>query len=232
MLKFDSIVDDLMLHKNLDMLDKTKCSLTAKNIYNYILKNFGIGDEEELEISWNDTLNTEHINLDQFVQMDKTNKMFYVYYDHFTGETSHYFILIFNEKNQFRLLQSAVFEYNVADWLNLQGIDDKNKNNDYDSDRQYFYNIMLKKNETDVRYTKKLINDSCLKNIVDFNEDIINKFRELEGSWHKTCVKKCQLFEQMFACKMDSYKLEKLLKFETKKAVFKFKATQLCKIEL
>ncbi len=42
-----------MINRNTDMLDKTKCSVTAKNVYNYIVSNYS---DNFKEISWNDTL--------------------------------------------------------------------------------------------------------------------------------------------------------------------------------
>lgn len=126
---FDNMAYQLMANKNEDMLDKTKCSVTAKNIFNYLT------DKSE-HISWNDTLMTNFLTLEEFeIDIKSTindNKIYYVYYDHITGETSHYFIIIRLE-NQFYFLQSAVFEYSIADWLGLttyQEINDNVYNND------------------------------------------------------------------------------------------------------
>ena len=44
------------------------------------------------------------------------NQIFYVHFDHIVGETSHYFIIC-QTGESFIILQSAVFEFSIRDWL-------------------------------------------------------------------------------------------------------------------
>jgi hypothetical protein len=108
------ILKDIVLFRHDDVIDKTKCSVTAKNIFNYIMNVYSDNTEN---ISWNDTLNNNYIELEEFTNVDKKNCVFYVYYEHVTGETSHYFIMMYDNDENFIVLQSAVFEYSIMDWM-------------------------------------------------------------------------------------------------------------------
>ncbi len=206
------------------MLDKTKCSITAKNIYNYICKNYSI--YENCGISWNDTLFNNYITLTEFENMkDKNNKIFYVYYDHITGETSHYFILICTN-NICYILQSAVFEYSIYDWINNGDTIKNNEiNNDInvEKDIEYYRNLFLNnenKNKDEIKSSIKNANKYYSTETIDL---FINLLKKLEGSWSSDVFEKCKIFTKLFACNMPEERFTKLFNNEHKCAEFRFR---------
>lgn len=117
------MVHHLMVVQRLNMLDTTKCSTTARRVFNYMC---GLGAVET-----NDNLSHTPPNLAELVEgltrsserTDVTDigtdmrmdigigmRVAYVHFDHLTNETSHYFIVVAHG-GRVTLLQSAVFEF-------------------------------------------------------------------------------------------------------------------------
>lgn len=214
------LLRELIECRNTDMIDKTKCSVTAKNIYNYIVLKYS---ETKKEISWNDTLFNDFINLEQFINIDKSNKIFYAYYDHITGHTSHYFIMIFNSTGSFIILQSAVFEYSIIEWIEKDNDDnDDDIDDDIDDDRREYYELMRNKQLEGKKNTKTRIKNS--KTIC--NKEFIDSLTFLEGSWKGNCEEKCEIFTKLFACNMSPEIYSQLFNNEDKIAEFRFRYTR------
>lgn len=131
---FDNLVKVLLFQRKLDMLDRTKCSISARNIYNYLC---GIGS-----VKANDNLSNLSSNMDDLsetILKCKKPSVFYIHFDHLTNETSHYFIIIALEDCIY-MFQSAVFEFNIYEWL-------------------YPEKCLLEEDEKLEEYSKKLLKD-------------------------------------------------------------------------
>lgn len=87
MIDFDKLIHHLLIEQQVNMLDKTKCSTSAKNIFNYLC---GEGAMQ----SNNNLVDTEpNIGYMEDCLNKKQNMIYYVHFDHLTNETSHYFIV-------------------------------------------------------------------------------------------------------------------------------------------
>ena len=222
----DQLINELLQVMSDDMLDKTKCSVTSKNIYNYVIKKYGTPGFQT--ILWNDTLQNNFSSLKDVMNMsleDLSNKIAYVYFDHICGETSHYFIMIFNKNGDFYLLQSAVFEYSLSCWtMNISNEDVRllqyGPKESKDKDR--YETLVRINNNIPARRTR---------NAKEFFEQL----QTLEGSWIPPIDDKCKLFEQLFACKMDPEKYNKYFKQEeqtnNKEGMFRFRFSRLINVE-
>ena len=117
----DDLIKRVLTERKLDALDRTKCSVSAKNVYNYL-----VGDEA---VAWNDNLlgggdgtskkpggGLDELAAELRAGESNDNKAYYVHFDHLCGETSHYFILL-QRGTMTTLLQSAVFEFSIRDWV-------------------------------------------------------------------------------------------------------------------
>jgi hypothetical protein len=216
-LKLKELISELVTNRNEDILDKTKCSVTAKNIYNYIINNY---TDTKKTIDWNDTLQEDYVTIDKF--KPNKNEAYYVYYDHVTGETSHYFIILFDNKYNFHILQSAVFEYSMMDWINPEGITKIFTKWD---DSQFG---ILKKEQEKIDNKEKentILRLTNTKNVS--NNYFIEGLENLQGYWVNDCENKCKLFTELFACKMDSLSLSKKFKLDEKYAEFRLRCVKL-----
>lgn len=232
---FEAMIDELMEKQNDNMLDKTKCSITAKNIYNYLITRFGALPSDR--ISWNDTLvsNSDSIiNLDSLIAALKDEpmrtKIAYVYYDHMTGETSHYFILFCFKENIY-WFQSAVMEYCMADFILgsceetapaiLATTEDEET---VEGHHAYFANQQALR---DWNLRKDVLSriDACSMShgrsttIDKFCEEMVPQLSALEGSWAEGAEEKCKLYTSLFACATNPSKI----KNEKKMAQFRIK---------
>lgn len=218
-IKLKNLINELIDNRNTDILDKTKCSVTAKNIYNYIVEKYT--DNKKI-IEWNDTLFENYMKIDEFNEHKNRNKIFYVYYDHITGETSHYFIILYSDKGNFKILQSAVFEYSMMDWIDpvaIEKIHTKWGTDEIDLIR----NEQEKKDNNEKDNLIKRLQDT--KNIS--NKQFIENLIKLQGSWKNDCDNMCKLFTQNFACKMDNYILSKKFALDDKQPEFRFRYSEL-----
>jgi hypothetical protein len=112
MIHLDKIVDHLLVEQKVNVLDKTKCSTSARHIYNYLCSDWNNS------IYHNDNLSRTDPNIDELIDklQAKESTVYYVHLDHLTNETSHYFIIVqIGEK--VIVLQSAVFEFSIYEWL-------------------------------------------------------------------------------------------------------------------
>jgi asparagine synthase (glutamine-hydrolysing) len=249
----DDLIEDLMQNMAESMLDRTKCSITAKNIFNYVVKHYSSKELGHLNkfIHWNDTLQNDYISLNEFINehtlnkhtlnkhtlnkhtLKCANKMYYVYYDHICGQTSHYFILIFNNNgNQFYMMQSAVFEYSLSCWcfqLPLDEVDLVGQkpiyNNTFENGTLEYYQYLQNYNNKLKRYDTIQRIKNCPEHNTPRNLDdsFIGDLKRLEGVWSPNDGKP-QIFEKLFACDMNASILEKVFKHENKKAIFKFRS--------
>lgn len=213
--KVSDIIGNILLFKYDDVIDKTKCSVTAKNIYNHIMD---IYSDHKEHISWNDTLSDNYMDLEEFIKTDKKNCVFYVYYEHVTGETSHYFIMVYDNKKNFHVLQSAVFEYSIMDWLCPDNMTYKHTNVDNEEIKKYV-DEQNTKNKILRDYTVERIKTS--KNLR--TDQFVSNMKLLEGLWKDNCHKKCKLFTENFACNMDPDRLFKVFNMNDNHAKFKFR---------
>ena len=116
----DALVSRVLSERRLDALDRTKCSVSAKNVYDFL-----VGGGEEA-VAWNDNLLGGGARpaggLDELAaelraaEASGDDRAYYVHFDHVCGETSHYFILL-QRGAVTTALQSAVFEFSLRDWL-------------------------------------------------------------------------------------------------------------------
>ena len=113
----DAIVAELLAREQASMLDRTKCSMTARNVYNRLT---GTADRR-----YNDNLLAETRGVPELAaelraaERAGEGRAYYVHFEHVTGESSHYFILLQlpGARGGVLLLQSAVFEFSIRDWL-------------------------------------------------------------------------------------------------------------------
>lgn len=124
MLDLHALAHHLLVEQRVNVLDKQKCSTTARNIYNHMTGGTSMGG--------NNNLAGMPANLDALfgALADETAataagprpsgaqeaRIFYVHFDHLTNDTSHYFIICKSDAGVM-LLQSAVFEFSIFDWL-------------------------------------------------------------------------------------------------------------------
>jgi pyruvate/2-oxoglutarate dehydrogenase complex dihydrolipoamide acyltransferase (E2) component len=120
---FAALVHHLLVHQRASMLDRTKCSVTACGIYNYLCAGGdGGGGYGGGRIAWNDNLVGAAPNWAGFAAAaaaaaaSAAPTVYYAHLDHITGETSHYWIVV-QRGDAVMLLQSAVFEFSIRDWL-------------------------------------------------------------------------------------------------------------------
>ena len=111
-LQLDRIVHHLMVEQKCNMLDKTKCSTSARNIYNFLC---GV---TTMHMQPNNNLCDLEPNLHELRNWlaERGHAIYYVHLDHLTNETSHYFVIC-QLGDMITVLQSAVFEFSISDWL-------------------------------------------------------------------------------------------------------------------
>lgn len=108
-------LSDLLQHllqgnQSANMLDRTKCSTTARAIYNYLMGTPGILHGQT------DTAIHGLKSEMRAAVADAHGRVYYIQFNHITGGTSNSFIVI-QKQDQVVLLQSAVSEFSVHDWL-------------------------------------------------------------------------------------------------------------------
>lgn len=119
-INIDKLINELLFEKNLDMLDRTKCSISARNIYNYLCGDNSVNQNDNLS-NKSSNINDPNRQVGELRDLSDTimncNKphVFYIHFDHLTNETSHYFIVIAmgNSNKSIYVFQSAVFEFNI-----------------------------------------------------------------------------------------------------------------------
>ena len=110
------LADHLMVAQRVSMLDTTKCSTTARRVYDYLCA-AGQGQGQGSTIAPNDNLAAVAPNLAALRPSASAGDFVaYVHFDHMTNDTSHYFIVVRSGPSVL-VLQSAVFEFSLRDWL-------------------------------------------------------------------------------------------------------------------
>ena len=109
------LAENLMADCEVDMLDVTKCSTTARRVYDYLCA----APDGGSDMRHNNNLADVSPNLDELrAEALSPTACFaaYVHFDHMTNDTSHYFIVLCSGGSVV-VLQSAVFEFSIRDWL-------------------------------------------------------------------------------------------------------------------
>lgn len=215
----DAVVRHLLVEQRSNVLDKTKCSTSARLIYNYLGGRGGGGGADD--VARNDNLVDTLPNLDQLPtdlgveEQDAEPRVYYVHFDHLTNETSHYFILC-RVRGRVLVLQSAVFEYNIYEWLHpsesrvaLLGASPPCVEDEDDDPRT---RIFMEQQARD-RARQLAVYDSieaCRYSrrvtvpVAEFLADFLPKLRSLEGQWTEGDVeRRCETYRELFACRLN-----------------------------
>ena len=104
-----SLADHLMVAQRVNMLDLTKCSTTARRIYDYLCNSTMATNDNLASVAPNLSALRSH-------RTEGADMVAYVHFDHMTNDTSHYFIVV-RSGSSVLVLQSAVFEFSLRDWL-------------------------------------------------------------------------------------------------------------------
>lgn len=114
MLDLRAVVHHLLEEQMPNMLDKQKCSITARNIFNYLAQGEKVNANNNLSMLL-PSLDALAIAIQAHASSGDA-AVYYVHYDHLTNDTSHYFILCC-VGGYVLVLQSAVFEFSIYEWL-------------------------------------------------------------------------------------------------------------------
>ena len=203
-----------------NMLDRTKCSTTARNIYNFITNQ---------EIGQNNNLSTMSSNIHLLLDHIKQNNniAYYIHFNHITNDTSHYFIIIKWNMN-ITILQSAVFEFSLADWCFPDNYENELKNNyeekckkiDEDEEESYrknvYKNFELTKLNNGMKFVEQI--EECefskckLLTIEEFESDFLQPLISLEGEWNIDNINdKIDTYKKVFSCNLDYERMAKII---------------------
>lgn len=228
MIDLNTFIYPLFMIQNENMLDKTKCSTTSRKIYNYL--------SSDNTVACNDNLSNLKPNLDCFNTDFINNRIFYIHLDHLTNETSHYFIVILIE-NEVLVLQSAVFEFNIYEWLfpllNLESItkeyndiktllkdsdDLRDKYSLEQETRKYNKQKIILENIDACNYSNKRIIDKD-----KFLNSFIIKLQQLEGDWTlENFEEKIEIYAHLFSCQLNKEIIKSQIKLGCKPAHVKY----------
>jgi hypothetical protein len=230
-LDFDDLVENLLNKQKMNMLDSQKCSTTARNIYNYLTQSLDIKGNNNL-VSLEPNLNTF---MDKIKENIDKNYIYYIHFDHITNETSHYFIIC-NLHDKIVILQSAVFEFSIYDWIfpeqakaaNLLVLQEKIKDLEKSDDRldKYYAEEYKRTNKKQDTILDNIINNdySCgkYKTVDELNEFILCLIG-LEGAWTLENAKEmCELYSRVFSCVLDEDRIKSQIKLGIKPGAFKY----------
>lgn len=215
----DNIFKKLISIQSDNMLDRTKCSTTARNIYNFIT-NQDIGQNNNLS-----SLNSNiHLFMEHIIQND--NIAYYIHFNHITDDTSHYFIVIKFNMNII-ILQSAVFEFSLADWCfpydyenelktnyteKCKKIDDEEELNRRDAYKEF----ELYKINNGMKYVDQIkeceFSKCKILSIEEFKNNFLEPLISLEGIWTKNNINnKIQTYKKVFSCQLDYDRMIKII---------------------
>jgi len=216
---FNNIFKKLISIQSDNMLDRTKCSTTARNIYNFIT-NQEIGQNNNLStISSNIHLLLDHIK-------NNNNIAYYIHYNHITNDTSHYFIIIKWNMN-ITILQSAVFEFSLADWCFPNNYENELKNdynekckkidNEEESYREKAYkDFELYKLNNGIKFVNQI--EECefskckILNTEEFEHNFLQPLISLEGIWNIDNINdKINIYKKVFSCNLDYELMTKII---------------------
>lgn len=214
------LVHHLLVEKKANMLDKTKCSVSARNIYNYIC-----GDE----VACNDNLADCLPNLRELgAALCAGDGAFYVHFEHLTNETSHYFIIC-RSGDVAMLLQSAVFEFSIFEWLHPELARQVYPGQEGELDARD--RAALEQRRSDHRRHAAVLDniEACRYNsgrpipVDALVAEFIPKLVSLEGAWTlDDCADRCRVFKELFACELNADIIRSHIKMGAKPAAVKF----------
>lgn len=236
MLELERIVHHLLVEQNVNMLDKTKCSTSARNIYNYLCG--------ARSMTANNNLCDMAPNLAELVDALKVREqraVYYVHLDHLTNETSHYFIIV--QCGDFvTVLQSAVFEFSIYDWLYPEesmresARDLAARREELSRSDDIRDGFLLRQYEMSSRRTLDTLQSISVNAFskgvqVDtrtFEQSFLKKLAQLEGIWTDDDVSsKCATYTELFACKLDEDIIRSHIRLGIKPASVKVQMKQL-----
>lgn len=227
----DNVVHHLLVEQKVNMQDRTKCSTSARNIYNYLC---GQG-----KMQYNNNLSNEKPNLKSLTEELRClaeRKVYYVHFDHLTNETSHYFI-IYQLADEVMVLQSAVFEFSIYEWLYpREGIaliekerDDVRKVLGNSSDLRDQYELQqhernIEKQITIFKNVKECMFSSgrCIPLDVFINE-YVKRLESLEGLWTlENYERNCKTYTELFGCQLNCDLIKSHINLGIKPAIVKY----------
>jgi len=272
---FESVIHHLLVEHEADMLDKTKCSVSARRIYNFLCD-----DREDIKPNDNmpDQVCSRSVDLvrdllsretkqssssdhekeqeqaadvectanDGNETVDRDFRVYYVHLDHLTNETSHYFILCCRA-GRVVVLQSAVFEYSIEEWLHPvkalrdveaqmealdRSIDRDARDGCDDNDLDQLRNLIeMTYNKTELKKQAGIyqaIMESPFSmgrtmTVAEFIHAFVFPLASLEGTWTAHDVNRnCAVFRRLFACELPREIIAAHVRGGIKPAVLKF----------
>ena len=221
----DRLVHHLMVTQKVNMLDTTKCSTTARRVYNYLLgaddagtgHAHAVGDAHAVGVAANDNLAGAAPNLALLGDALRASPpqgmgfVAYVHFDHVMNDTSHYFIVLCAD-GRVTLLQSAVFEFSISDWLfprlkkgGSKPYDSLKDHEPVDERERYFAEQArreLARSEAVLDGVAACRWSSSRETPIDeFVADFLPALASLEGVWNEEDLhKRCETYRALFSC--------------------------------
>jgi hypothetical protein len=234
---FNDIFKKLISIQSDNMLDRTKCSTTARNIYNFIT---------DQEVGQNNNLSTMSSNINLLLEHIKENNniAYYIHFNHITNDTSHYFIVI-KWNNNITILQSAVFEFSLADWCFPDDYENELKDNyikkckkiDDNEEESYRRDIFKKFELSTITTYMKIVDQikecefsKCrILTIEEFENYFLEPLISLEGIWNMDNINdKINAYKKVFSCNLDYDKMIQIISVnENKNAELKWISSSL-----
>jgi hypothetical protein len=215
MLNLNDIVHHLLVEQRVNVLDRTKCSTSARHIYNFLCN---AGDVVQHN---NNLIHIECSNLHELAQVLKNDPHHaiacYVHFHHLTNETSHYFILL-RIGTDVLVLQSAVFEYNIHEFLfpsvalEAAASDIKLAREELAQDDDMRARFLLEQRERDHVQRVSILESirACryssgrVMSVDEFADTFLVQLASLEGVWTDENVdRNCETFQALFACQLN-----------------------------
>ena len=210
----DRIVAQLMQQQPADMLDRTKCSITARNVFNAL--------SFSAAIAGNDTLSQVPANLHTLADRLRAaaaegGSVSYVHFDHVTGESSHFFVVVQLADRRVCVMQSAVFEFSLRDWLLTDAAEAELAEetrtsriglcplDPLDAARIEQAERMHRRGTDVLRRVRECpFSGGRTFELEDFIERFVDRLADLEGAWDDARVPAlCDLYAELFSCRLD-----------------------------
>ena len=215
------------------MLDRTKCSTTARKIFNLLARS----DSSKIDV--NDNLIDICQDLMGFKNLirDALNRIYFVHFHHHCGTDSHYFV-VYQLGNHVTVLQSAVFDFSLAGWLfpemmeleaedeykirceiiNLEH-DGRRKEIFLDAaNRQMLNELHMVSEIKACDYSQKKVHDA-----EKFCQSFVHDLENITGIWQSDNLEsKCTSYRRIFAGQPDHAEMSNLCKLDKRLAQVKF----------
>lgn len=238
--EIQAVLEDLMHgQQSANMLDRTKCSTTARGVYNYLTCT---GD---ICVNNNLVKGSRHVSKLAQEMLDaqcgcNSGKVYYVHLGHITGDTSHYFIIL-QRGDRIVLLQSAVFEFSIHDWIQT----DENLNVEQRKREAIMCQTVIPSDPWETAYTEARTRQALydiderirflqqIKNcrfsgghevsLRAFNRIFLPNLIYLEGVWEKKDVTDlCEAYAICFSCVLSKEMIEKRVNTGVKAAEVRY----------